>query len=63
MMWPRFEPSAAYTCRVLVGGELREQKGESFLLLLVHECIEIEAMLYDGMQWYSILACFIDGST
>jgi hypothetical protein len=35
---------------------------ESFLLLLVPECIEIKAMLCDGMQWYSILACFIDGS-
>jgi hypothetical protein len=31
-------------------------------VVLVHECIEIKEVLCDGMQWYSILACFIDGS-
>lgn len=34
MMWPRFESCAAYTCRFLVEGELREREGERIILAI-----------------------------
>lgn len=34
MMWPRFEPSPSYTCRVLMIGELREWEGETVILAI-----------------------------